>query len=82
MADSDEQQVFVVRSKETVRRLYRVTAPSERDARQRMHLHWKDPAMLREGVVRELDEFETTHREIPKDEIRPTTEATEVSPPE
>jgi hypothetical protein len=46
-------------------RKYRVLAASEEQARARLRIHFKDPALLREGVIAEHDDTtDTTPRKI------------------
>jgi hypothetical protein len=69
-AKADGIKTYAVTAKETVTQTYHVKAKDEDDARKRLHLHWKDPEMLREGIVTVHGDPTPGNREVAKDEIK------------
>lgn len=56
MANPPKAKTFELATTAQVRRVYTVGADNEAQARERLRQHFKDPAMLREGIVAEVPE--------------------------
>jgi hypothetical protein len=56
--------VFEVETVETVTRSYKVTAKDEKQARARLHLFWRDPETVREGIVTRTEREEINNRQV------------------
>lgn len=69
---------FRVTSTETLHRTYIVQADDEKDARRRLNLHWDDPELLREGIVKQTGSEDVGSRKAVK--VEPQSNVRDASP--